>query len=83
MPLTITYRIFRSWTNRSRSFVPIPRRRAASDALKSSAAIFTSGLIEAKFTAEKGCLVLDLCKYCQMITVGEHITSVFKRSQQL
>ena len=71
IPFTMTYRIFRSRTSRRRSFVGIPRRRAASDALNSSTAISTSGwLIEAKFTAQCGDLVFDLRQDSVVVTVG-------------
>jgi hypothetical protein len=59
---------------RSTSFVDIPRRRAASGALKSSAAICTSeGTIEVKFTVASGDFVLDLRDDWKVVTVSERL----------
>jgi hypothetical protein len=57
--------------------VDIPSRRAASGALRSSAAIFTSErTIEAKFTVQPGDFVLDLGDDCKVVTISQGLPSV-------
>ena len=79
MPFTMTYRIFRSWTSRNSSLVGMPRRRAASDARRSSSAMGSSRwLVEAQFTAEFCNLVLNLGKGGEVVSVGQYVSSILK-----
>jgi hypothetical protein len=81
IPSTIWYRISRPWTRRNRSFVDILRRRAASEALRSSVDIGTS-LIKPKFTTEDLDLVLDLGQHGEVVGIEKNVPAVFQRSEQ-
>lgn len=58
------------------------RRRAASEALSSSAGIGPS-LIKAEFTTQALDLILHLRQYRQMVGADENVAGVFQRSQQI
>ena len=58
--------------------------RAASDARRSSAAIFASTtLIEPQLTAEPGDLVLNLGQSSQVVAVAKRVSGVFQCPKQL
>ena len=60
------------------------RRRAASEALRSSTVISTSeGLIETQLTAQFGYLLFELSHYRKVIAVGQRIPSVFDGSKKV
>jgi len=60
------------------------RRRAASEALRSSTVISTSeGPIETQLTAQFGYLLFELSHYRQVVAVGQRVPSVFENSQKV
>src|SRR4029077_183627 len=82
MPRIITNLILRSWTRRSTSLVGIVSRRAASDTRSISAAIEPS-FVESQLTADGRDLPLELHQDHEMVAVGEHITSVLERGEEI